>query len=116
MSVVSEVIEENSYKKGRTKMQKRGRKIKKLDAAIEYIKHYETGKLKDLHKITKGKYAGNMDCHIEGDWVLIWRYEDDKLVLVLVDTGDHQMLFGESFSYDDDISSMSAYWKHIVLR
>lgn len=116
MSAVSEVIEENSYKKGRTKMQKRGRKIKKLDDAIEQIKHYKTDKLKDLHKITKGKYAGNMDCHVEGDWVLIWRYENDKLILVLVDTGDHQMLFGESFSYDDDISDMSSYWNHIVLR
>ena len=42
MSAVSEVIEENSYKKGRTKMQKRGRKIKKLDDAIEQIKHYKT--------------------------------------------------------------------------
>lgn len=115
MSAVSEVIEENSYKKGRTKMQKRGRKIKKLDDAIEQIKHYKTDELKDLHKITKGKYAGNMDCHIEGDWVLIWRYEDNKLVLVLVDTGDHQMLFGESFLYDDDISGMSNYWKNLFL-
>ena len=116
MSVVSKVIEENSYKKGRAKMQKRGKKIKKLDDTIEQIKHYETSKLKDLHKITKGKYAGNMDCHIEGDWVLIWRYEDNKLVLVLVDTGDHQMLFGESFLFDDDISCMSDCWKHIALR
>lgn len=38
----------------------------------------------------------------------IW---DDKLVLVLVDTGDHQMIFGESFFYDDDISGINSYWK-----
>ena len=83
-------------------MQKRGRKLKKLDDTIEMIKHYEIDKLKSLHPITKGKYAGNMDCHIEGDWVLIWRYEDNKLILVLVDTGDHQMLFGESIDFFDD--------------
>lgn len=43
-----------------------------------------------------------MDCHIGGDWVLIWRYEDNNLVLVLVDTGDHQMLFGEGIDFFDD--------------
>ena len=116
MPVITNIIAKKPYKKGREKMASRGRKMKKLDDTIELIKQRRLDELKDLHKITKGKYAGNMDCHIEGDWVLIWRYEDDKLVLVLVDTGDHQMLFGESFSYDDDISEISNYWKHIILR
>lgn len=115
MSVITNVIVKKSYKKGREKMASRGRKMKNLDDTVELIKQHRLSELKDLHKITKGKYVGNMDCHIEGDWVLIWRYEDDKLVLVLVDTGDHQMLFGESFSYDDDISSMSNYWKRLFL-
>ena len=105
MNVVSNVIVKKAYKKGREKMISRGRKVKKLDDTVELIKHYRTDQLKDLHPITKGKYAGNMDCHVEGDWVLIWRYEDDKLVLVLTDTGDHQMLFGESIDfYDDEVS------------
>lgn len=116
MNVVSDVIYKRDYAKNREKMIRRGRKVKNLDNTVELLRTYQTDKLKDLHKITKGKYAGNMDCHIEGDWVLIWRYENDKLVLVLVDTGDHQMIFGESFFYDDDISEMSNYWKHIVLR
>ena len=104
MNAVSKVIYEKSYKKKREKMLKRGRKINKLDETIELLRTYQTDKLKDLHPITKGKYKGNMDCHIEGDWVLIWKYEDDKLVLVLVDTGDHQMIFGESIDfYDDEI-------------
>lgn len=116
MSANIDVVESNLYKRNLKKMVKRGKDIGKLQKTINLIKQHRLKELKDLHPITKGRYAGNMDCHIEGDWVLIWRYEDDKLILVLVDTGDHQMLFGENFSYDDDISSMSAYWKHIVLR
>ena len=102
MNAVSEIITKKAYLKNRQKMAKRGRNLKKLDDAIELIKQHKLDQLKDLHPITKGKYKGNMDCHIEGDWVLIWKYEDDKLVLVLVDTGDHQMIFGESIDFYDD--------------
>ena len=104
MNAVVSVVESNQYKKSRKKkMTKRGRNMQKLDDTIDLIKSYRLKELKDLHPIKYGKYAGNMDCHVEGDWVLIWRYEDDKLVLVLTDTSDHQMLFGESIDfYDDD--------------
>ena len=102
MNIVSDVIYQKPYRKNREKMVKRGRKVKKLDDTIELLRTYQLDKLKSLHPITKGKYAGNMDCHIEGDWVLIWRYEDNKLILVLVDTGDHQMLFGEAIDFYDD--------------
>ena len=83
-------------------MGRRGYDLKKLDATVELIRTYQTDKLKNLHPLTKGKYAGNLDCHVGGDWVLIWRYEQDKLILVLVDTGDHQMLFGECADFFDD--------------
>ena len=29
------------------------------------------------------------------------KYFDNKLILTLTDTGDHKMLFGENFDYDD---------------
>ena len=79
MNVVDDVIESNQYKKNRKKMAKRGRNMSKLESTIELIKTYQTSHLKDLHPITKGKYARNMDCHVEGDWILIWRYEDSEL-------------------------------------
>ena len=110
MSVVSNVIMKKAYKKGREKMISRGRKVKKLDDTVELIKRYKLEKLKDLHPIKSGKYAGNMDCHIEGDWVLIWRYEENDLVLVLVDTGGHQMLFGESIDFYDGNVNINYYY------
>ena len=110
MSADIDVVESNQYKRTLKKMVKRGKNVEKLQKTINLIKQHRLKELKDLHPITKGKYAGNMDCHIEGDWVLIWRYEDDKLILVLVDTGDHQMLFGESIDfYDDDVDDNYYY-------
>ena len=122
MSAVNSVIYENDFKRNKKKMLKRGRDTSKLDKTIEYLRTYQKDKLKDNHPLTKGKYKGNWDCHIEGDWVLIYRYEDNNLILVLVTTGDHQMIFGESYMdykismSDLDIEVKEAKGKNAWLR
>lgn len=40
----------------------------------------------------KGEYADCMECHLGGDWLLIWRQTDDEIVFVR--TGTHEELFG----------------------
>ena len=40
-----------------------------------------------------GKYKEYRECHIENDWLLIYKIEDDKLILTLTDTGSHSDLF-----------------------
>ena len=39
----------------------------------------------------KAKYIGYRDCHIETDWVLIYKNEKERLILVR--TGSHSDLF-----------------------
>ena len=39
-----------------------------------------------------GNWQGYRDCHIKGDWVLIYRILDDGNVLRLVRTGSHEDL------------------------
>ena len=41
-----------------------------------------------------GKWSGHRECHLTPDWLLIYRYEEDVLVLTLVRTGTHSDLFG----------------------
>ena len=43
------------------------------------------------HALT-GNYAGNRECHIQPDWLLIYRVERAELVLVLLRTGTHSDL------------------------
>jgi mRNA interferase YafQ len=45
------------------------------------------------HALT-GNYAGHRECHIEPDWLLIYRIDGDVLVLALTRTGSHSDLFG----------------------
>ena len=41
----------------------------------------------------KGNYDGFRECHIQPDWLLIYRVEKDRLVLALSRTGSHSELF-----------------------
>ena len=45
------------------------------------------------HELT-GDWIGHRECHILPDWLLIYRIEDDVLVLTLARTGSHSDLFG----------------------
>ena len=40
------------------------------------------------------KYYKNCgECHIEPDWLLVYQYYENELILVLVNTGSHSDLF-----------------------
>ncbi|MCD8074703.1 MAG: type II toxin-antitoxin system YafQ family toxin [Lachnospiraceae bacterium] len=41
-----------------------------------------------------GNWVGHRECHILPDWLLIYRIEEDVLVLTLSRTGTHSDLFG----------------------
>lgn len=43
----------------------------------------------------KGKWVGHRECHILPDWLLIYRIDDDVLVLTLTRNGTHGDLFGK---------------------
>ena len=47
------------------------------------------------HSLT-GNYQGWMECHIQPDWLLIWKYEEGELVLCLLSRGSHADLFGKN--------------------
>lgn len=46
------------------------------------------------HNLINDKYFKNCkECHIEPNWLLIYKYVHEKLVLILVSTGSHSDLF-----------------------
>lgn len=46
-----------------------------------------------LHPL-KGEYSGCLECHIEGDFLLIW-YDEESNTLALFRLGSHSELFKE---------------------
>ena len=55
-------------------------------------------KIELLEEINKdhalgGNWNGHRECHILSDWLLVYRLENDVLVLTLARTGTHSDLF-----------------------
>ena len=44
------------------------------------------------HDLT-GDYKGCRECHIEPDWLLIYKKNNKELILILLRTGSHSDLF-----------------------
>lgn len=72
----------------------------KVKRYVKYIKisHYPTKeqleiKNRDPTLYDDKKYKGCRDCHIEPDWLLIYKYLENELVLLLVNTGSHGNVF-----------------------
>ena len=83
------------FKKDFKLAMKRSMKIELLEEVIAMLAMGET--LPDKHKdhALTGNWVGHRECHILPDWLLIYRIEDEVLVLTLARTGTHSDLFGE---------------------
>ena len=44
------------------------------------------------HKL-RDEYSGCWECHIDEDWLLVWRQNDEQLTLLMTNTGSHEELF-----------------------
>lgn len=82
-----------SMKRGRRKMELRGRNMEKLDDVIERLANRDTLEPWYHDHPLKGRWTGYRECHIEPDWLLIYRVINDRLVLYLTETGTHSDLF-----------------------
>lgn len=83
------------FKKDFKLAMKRSMKIELLEEVIAMLAMGET--LPDKHKdhALTGNWVGHRECHILPDWLLIYRIEDEVLVLMLARTGTHSDLFGK---------------------
>ena len=41
----------------------------------------------------KGKYIGCWECHIQPNWLLVWKKNKKELILIFIDTGTHSDLY-----------------------
>ena len=88
-----EIILTTQVRKDYKLMMKRGKDKQKLEEVLRILA--DGGELlpeKRDHALT-GEYTGFRECHIESDWLLIYCYRHDQLVLVCSRTGTHSDLF-----------------------
>ena len=74
-------------------MRRRGKDISKLETVLGILLSGKElpDKYKD-HQL-KGEMQEFRECHIEPDWLLVYRKEDKELILYATATGTHADLF-----------------------
>lgn len=85
------LIYTSQFKKDFKRVSSQGKDLSKLEVVIEtlLIREKLDQKYKDHSLI--GKWKNHRDCHLEPDWVLIYRLTQDSLILER--TGSHNELF-----------------------
>ena len=81
------------FKRDLKTARKRGYDLDKLDSVVTLLSNCVALPLKNKDHDLIGNYTGFRECHIAPDWLLIYRIEEDVLVLYLLRTGTHSDLF-----------------------
>ena len=87
------IVPTNRFKKDLKKVVKRGNDLRKINIVISKIANYEALDKKHQDHPLGGNWIGYRECHIEPDWLLIYKIENDFCVLTLTRTGSHSDLF-----------------------
>lgn len=96
MSKTKYIVKPTSqFKKDYKQAIKRGLKIKLLEDVITNLAMGEALPEKNKDHTLTGNWVGHRECHIQPDWLLVYRIEEDVLVLTLTRTGTHSDLFGK---------------------
>lgn len=95
MSKHLDIVWTNQFKKDYKLAMKRLLEIDLLDDIIRKLSNGEQLSEKNKDCVLNGNWVGHRECHIQPDWLLIYRVENDLLVLTLTRTGSHSDLFGK---------------------
>ena len=83
------------FRKDLAKIRKRGLNQRKLEKVVLTLASEKKLPLKNRDHALKDSrdYKNVRECHIEPDWLLVYRIENDTLTLFLLRTGNHSDLF-----------------------
>ena len=73
--------------------ERRGLNVDEAEALIVKLSNDEPLERKRHDHPLQGEYEGFRECHINPDWLLIYRKDNDELILHLTQTGTHSDLF-----------------------
>lgn len=90
-----DIVWTTQFKKDYKLALKRHLPIELLDDIIRALSRGETLPERNRDHELSGDWRGHRECHIQPDWLLVYRLDDDVLVLTLARTGTHSDLFGK---------------------
>jgi mRNA interferase YafQ len=85
------IFQTSQFKKDFKRIKKQGKDLNKLEEVVSAIANSEALEERHRDHALSGNWAGSRDCHIEPDWILIYRVDGEFLFLER--TGSHSDLF-----------------------
>lgn len=90
-----EIIMTSAFKKELKNLKKRNKDLSKLTEIVNKLANDEKLDLKNsYHSLVNNlRFQNCRECHIEPDWLLVYKKNYDELILFLIETGSHSDLF-----------------------
>lgn len=88
------VVLSNRFKKDLKLAKRHGLDLELLDSVVAQLTRGNTLDAKYRDHDLGGNYAGFRECHIKPYWLLVYRIDENRLILFLTRTGSHADLFG----------------------
>lgn len=83
-----------TFKRSYKRAQKRGLPMNELNDTVRILADGRKLPAKYRDHALTGQYKRCRECHIQPDWLLIYRIQERLEILDLIDTGTHADLFG----------------------
>ena len=87
------IVFSNQFKKDIKLAKKRGLNLDLLNNVVNKLAKGDKLPAKNKDHNLSHEFKGFKECHIEPDWLLIYKIEDKNLILLLFRTGTHSDLF-----------------------
>jgi mRNA interferase YafQ len=81
-----------AFERDLRRVEKRGKDLDRLEVIVNQLQAGKSLPSRCRPHALRGNWAGHWDCHVEPDWLLLYRVTDAELILVR--TGSHAELFG----------------------
>jgi mRNA interferase YafQ len=88
---MKQIFQTSQFKKDIKRLTKRGKNLTKLSIVVKDLAEGKILEEKYRDHALSGVWIGSRDCHVEPDWILIYRPEPDALFLER--SGSHSDLF-----------------------
>lgn len=88
-----EIKNTTQFKKDFKLAKRRGKNMDLLREVIAKLANGIPLEAKHMDHALSGNWTGHRECHIQPDWLLVYRCEENILVLTLTRTGTHSDLF-----------------------
>jgi mRNA interferase YafQ len=85
------LVWQSQFKKDFKKINKSGLNLEKLSHIISLLQNNKPLPTKNRNHKLKGNYVDCWECHIEPDWLLIYKLTSTELILIRM--GSHSELF-----------------------